>query len=60
MNKIHERLRINQADYQTFQVTKELYKWQNDDQYILSLYKRFKDDKIIEWKDSIKEVLEKE
>jgi len=56
MNKVRQRLSHNKADEETKQQGEELIQSQNDEA-IKDLYQKYKDDPIIEWKDSIKEVM---
>ena len=58
MNKIDERLKTNGANYETINRAAELKAFQNDEA-IISLYEKYKNDPFIKWKDSIQEVLEK-
>lgn len=56
MNRVRQRLSLNKADEETILRAERLIQSQND-KNILELYNRFKDDPLIEWKDSIKEVI---
>ena len=58
MNFVFRRLKTNGVtDDETMEAARKLHEWQNDDENILALYKKYENDTMIKWKESIKKVI---